>query len=730
MSALKRSLVSWAVVMLAASANVAQAQLKDWPSSRPPDAVASKVTMPPVESRVLPNGLRVVVARSGAQPMVTAQVFVNAGAVHDPAGKAGLASFVAGMLTQGTVTRSGKRLAEELDDVGAEVSATATTDGAFAQVTATADRLSFALDTLADVTCHPAFREEDVEHQRQQLRTALRTTYRDPEYLASAVLERVVFGAHPYGAPTDGTPDSVARMTTDELRDFHQRLYAPGNSILAIVGNIEPAAAFDAAERAFGTWMARESGVPALAAVPEPPKQVVLVDVPDASGAEIRVGQLAVRRRDAAWLPLLLGTRLLGGDGANRLQASLRFKRNVAWDASVVLDAYHQAGIIRAETRTNLANAGTAIRAILTEFDNITTKPADAKELEGIKSFETGSYGFGFETPGSLSTRILTTLADERPVEDLQRYTDAVSAIDAERVRIALNDHLSSDTASIVVVGPASALANVLKLAGFSKILVIRADELDLLAPELKRTTTSATLPRPPAIAAGLTNKANWERARAVLERAAVAAGGLEALRALKTISATSETVIYTKDVPVKALSKTLIVYPNQLRVDAVTPTGALVQAYDAGRAWMWEKRGVRDAPEPLRREFELGLRRDWVRLIVDGLDNRLTGWRVGDETAGSRTLNVVELWADDMPPVRLAIDAASGQLERISYRVPGPFGQETIAESFFDFKPTAGISMPFKAVTRREGMPVLERTVLTIKLNAPIEPGTFDRPK
>src|SRR6185295_10344305 len=128
-------------------------------------------------------------------------------------------------------------------------------------------RTDLALGLAADLVEHPAFADDEIDRQRKQALAALQVSYDDPAYLASAVFDRVVFGLHPYGRPNEGTPESIARLTRDDLVKFHRTWFAPNNALLAIVGDLTADEAFGAAERAFGSWARKD--LPA-AAVPDP----------------------------------------------------------------------------------------------------------------------------------------------------------------------------------------------------------------------------------------------------------------------------------------------------------------------------------------------------------------------------------------------------------------------------------------------------------------------------
>jgi hypothetical protein len=156
-----------------------------------------------------------------------------------------------------------------------------------------------------------------------------------------------------------------------------------------------------------------------------------------------------------------------------------------------------------------------------------------------------------------------------------------------------------------------------------------------------------------------------------------------------------------------------------------------VAQAWIAGQAWIYDKHGARDAPAAMAREFALSVRRDWIALLLAGADNRMTGRRLDAETGlGGRPLDVVELWDADLPPVKLAVDSATGRLARLSYQSPGPRGLELVTETFDDFREVAGVQYPFRATTRRENAPLLERTITALTLNPPLDPRLFEKPK
>jgi len=116
------------------------------------------------------------------------------------------------------------------------------------------DSFEAGLRMLNDVVRNPVFAAEEIERQKKQILSTLQVSGDDPEYVANAVFDRLVYGSHPYGLPATGTPETIAGISREDLLAFHRRYYLPNNMILAIVGDVTSEEAFSAAERVFGAW--------------------------------------------------------------------------------------------------------------------------------------------------------------------------------------------------------------------------------------------------------------------------------------------------------------------------------------------------------------------------------------------------------------------------------------------------------------------------------------------
>src|SRR5713226_10472621 len=200
-----------------------------------------KVRLPrPVETR-LANGLAVLVLERHKLPMVTFSLWVKTGALADPKELPGLAHFTADMLREGTAHRSSAQLASDVDDLGATLGASADFGSSTSTVSASglAENTDRILELMSDVVLNPTFPADELEKYKQRQLAELEQDRSSPQFLGSEKFHAVLYRGFP-AAVVSATADSVKRVTPAELKEFHDRYYAPSNAILGVVGDVKP----------------------------------------------------------------------------------------------------------------------------------------------------------------------------------------------------------------------------------------------------------------------------------------------------------------------------------------------------------------------------------------------------------------------------------------------------------------------------------------------------------
>src|SRR5262249_39313004 len=151
------------------------------------------------------------------------------------------ASITAGLLDEGTHSRTALQIAGELAEIGASLGTASELESTTVSLTTLKRHLERALDLYADVILNPSFPEKELKRLKLQRLAQLRARADDAEQTAVAVFPRLIYGLdHPYGRPDLGTPRSVQSLARDDAVAFYKRVMVPGNAALVVVGDVQP----------------------------------------------------------------------------------------------------------------------------------------------------------------------------------------------------------------------------------------------------------------------------------------------------------------------------------------------------------------------------------------------------------------------------------------------------------------------------------------------------------
>lgn len=463
----------------------------DWPRENPPRPLPARpVTFPPYEIRKLANGMQVVLVQQNEQPVISVRIIIRAGAAQDPQGKNGVAMLTATLLDQGAGSRSAEQIAEQIDFIGGALGTGAGTDLTYVNAVVMNDSYAIAMDLVSDVVLRPTFAPEEIERQRQQALSALKVSAEDPEAVASQVIDRLIYGFHPYGMPGNGTAQSLMALTRQDFVDFHRRYFVPNNALVAVVGDISAADAMAGLEKVFGAWTPAEVPVAAVTEPPDATRRVIVIDKKDAVQTEIRVGHIAIPRKHNDFEAVNQTVKILGGEGANRLQQVLRSQKQLTYGASADLETYKLAGAVIAETDTQTANTAEALRVVVDEFTRLQRERVYDEELLGAQNYMVGHFPLTIEVPDAIATQVLNQLFYDLPVEELPRYRERVLRVTPDEIQRVARWFIRPAQLSIVLVGDADKFVNDLKGVGFGSYERIPIEQLDLMSVDLKKSAT------------------------------------------------------------------------------------------------------------------------------------------------------------------------------------------------------------------------------------------------
>lgn len=416
----------------------------------PPVAAA-----PLAHREVLPNGIVLLVAERPAVPIVAVRVLIRAGAVLDPHDRAGLANLTGALLTRGTVKRTGPELDSAIEFVGGSLEAGASRDSLAASLRVLKKDLALGLDLLSEVVLSPTFPEAEVQRKLAEIQASIKRADEDPPTVAARALARLVFPNHPYGTPVEGTRESVARLTRDDVVKFHREHVRPDAAIVAVVGAVTVAEARREVLARFGAWP-RPAGAPARVpeAAPGPPPREEAV-ARDLTQSTIMLGRQAVRQTNPDYFPLVVASYVLGGGSASRLYARVREEGGLAYTvySYVSPSKYGSAFIVSAQTRTAEVPRVKAI--VREELLRMTRAPVTDAELSLAKSYLIGSFPLRLDTSGKVADFVGAIEELGLGLDYADRYKERVGRVTAQDVLRVAPKYFDPDAFNRVVVGKA-----------------------------------------------------------------------------------------------------------------------------------------------------------------------------------------------------------------------------------------------------------------------------------
>ena len=411
-----------------------------------------------VHSQVLDNGLKVLLVENPSVPTVSLNAAVQAGARYDPEPKAGLAIMVSRLLDEGTENRTSLEIADAIESVGGGIEA----DGSFERIMVSAGVLKkdidLGLELLGDLSMRPIFPPEYVDKEKERTLSEIISAKDRPQVVAGWAFNELIYQDHPLHRPSHGYPQTVERITREDLFDFHKKYFVPNNVILSIVGDFRIPELLPKIEKTFGDWASKPVAFPTYPKpVRQKEKRQKFITMP-AQQLNIYLGHLGVSRMNPDYYALqVLDTILGGGAGFTaRIPQRLRDELGLAYTtfASITMTAGLDPGRFISFIGTSPENMKLATEGLLNEIRRIIEEPVTVQELQDAKDYLTGSFVFAFESSPQIARFLVHAQVYGLGFDYVEKYPEYILAVTADDIARVAKMYLDSENYTLVVVGP------------------------------------------------------------------------------------------------------------------------------------------------------------------------------------------------------------------------------------------------------------------------------------
>ncbi|MET3715785.1 zinc protease [Pseudomonas sp. PvP001] len=367
----------------------------------------------------------------------------------------GIALLTNAMLNEGVAGKDVSAIAQGFEGLGADFSNGAYRDMAVASLRSLSDtdKRTPALKLFADVVGKPTFPADALARIKNQLLAGFEFQKQNPAKLASNELFTRLYGSHPYAHPSEGDAKSLSGLSIEQLRAFHQRAYAAGNAVIAIVGDLSR----NEAEQIAAQVLSALPKGPALAKPAQPAVPaagVTHIDFPSKQ-TQMFIAQLGIDRKDPDFAALSMGNQILGGGAfGTRLMSEVREKRGLTYGVYSAFTPMQVRGpfMINLQTRAELGD-GTLklVQDILRDY--LKTGPTQ-EELDNAKREQAGSFPLSNASNASIVAQLGATGFYDMPLTWMEDFLQQSQALTVEQVKTAMNKHLDADKLVIVTAGP------------------------------------------------------------------------------------------------------------------------------------------------------------------------------------------------------------------------------------------------------------------------------------
>jgi zinc protease len=410
-----------------------------------------------IHRQVLPNGIKVLAFCNPHVQSVYLLGTLKAGSIYESGYPIGVASLTASMLMRGTLTRDFDTLHSALEDVGADLGIGAGVHHVSFSGKALASDLGLLLELLADALRHPSFPEEHLNLMRTQRLTELQYAQQDTRYRAGRAFREMLYPqTHPYHQSNYGSVESLPQISTDMLREFHQKHYGVRDMVIVVVGNIEPSTVAEQINQVLGDWQSpQQPSAPAIAMISPPTqRQIHYTSIEGKTQSDIVLGTLAPSRLSSDYMTASLANSILGEFGMmGRIGGVIREELGLAYYASSSVEGAELQGAWSISAGVAHQNVQLTIEKALEQVQRISQEPVSLQDLQDNQSYYVGRLPIRLESNSGIANSLEMMERLGLGLDYLANYHEMIYSITIEDILRVTQTYLNPSQFVISIAG-------------------------------------------------------------------------------------------------------------------------------------------------------------------------------------------------------------------------------------------------------------------------------------
>lgn len=444
-------------------------------SVEPPFGAPPVIPVPDVKTSTLSNALEVLSLYSAEVPLVEIKLTVDGGLLLETSGKNGTANLLANMLTRGTADKTPEALSKAITQLGSSIKIEAERDSIVIKASALARNYAATMALISEMLTRPRWDLAEFELSKKSVQGQLRQSLSDAEYIAQQQLLKLIYpDNHPLANSLLGNEESLAAITIDDLKTYHQQNIAPQLTRLYVAGAVEHSLIVQSLSELASGWQPTTAQLPALSPPALPAKAAVyFYDIPGAKQSTLYIGQPAVSAKHPDFFKLQAMNYILGGGGfSSRLTQEIRVNKGYTYGIRSKFNAspYFSWFAITSNVRTNVTLESLLLtKQIVGQYSDSYTEV----DLATTKTYYQKSNARRFETL-TAKLQILENIDTlGLPYDFIQHQTAQLDALSKEDMQLLARQYIKPEQLIYVVVGDADSQAQRLKALGLGEITML-----------------------------------------------------------------------------------------------------------------------------------------------------------------------------------------------------------------------------------------------------------------
>ncbi|MDA7429411.1 pitrilysin family protein [Primorskyibacter aestuariivivens] len=405
-----------------------------------------------IQEITTPGGIKAWLVEEPAIPFVALELRFKGGASLDAPGKRGATNLMMGLLEEGTGDMDARAFARATDELAASFDYGAYDDSVSISAKFLTDTTDQAMALLRGAIVEPSFTQEAIDRVRKQVLSGIASDKTDPDTIVGQTFDAMAFGDHPYGSSRDGTEETVATLTRDDIVAAHQAALARDRVYVSAVGDINADELATLLDNLLGDLPATGAPMPGTATYQlSGGVTVVPFDTPQ---SVVLFGHPGFERHDEDFLAAYVLNEIFGGGGLeSRLMRELREKRGLTYGVYSYLVPKDHAELYLGRVASANDRVAQAIEVLREQWAHMAETGITQTELDEAKTYLTGAYPLRFDGNGPIANILVGMQMDGLPTDYVVNRNDLVNALTLDDMNRVAKRLFRPEDLHFVVVG-------------------------------------------------------------------------------------------------------------------------------------------------------------------------------------------------------------------------------------------------------------------------------------